>query len=122
MPGARIARDKNAPGQAAGAIRHDHFANNRIWSAQSNKYIVRSCAILCDSGEKLGWTPIFNCLPEWRIIGDGPQLSIVCPNCAGGLPGPQQTIHGGLRIFPQDQPLGDQVFDRLVDLRGIFRE
>ena len=43
-------------------------------------------------------------------------------NGAGGLPRPQQAIHGGLRVFPKHQPPGDHVFDRAVDHRGIRRE
>ena len=40
--------------RTAGAIRHHHFANYSICHAQSNKSVVRSCAILCDSATVFG--------------------------------------------------------------------
>jgi len=49
MLAARIARDTKMRPPAAGAIRHDHFACNDR-RASPNKYIVRSCAILCEAG------------------------------------------------------------------------
>jgi hypothetical protein len=41
---------------------------------------------------------------------------------ARGLARQQQAIYGGLRIFSKHQPLGDHVFDRILDHRGIHRE
>jgi hypothetical protein len=53
--GADHRRRKNAPViqgrgsiRAAGAIGHNHFANNQFCKSESNKCFVRSCAILCD--------------------------------------------------------------------------
>jgi hypothetical protein len=57
------------------------------------------------------------CLTPFFLLG-----SRVDPNGAGSLPCPQQAIHGALRILPKHQLLGDHVFDRVLDHRGIHRE
>ena len=48
------------------------------------------------------------------LLGGG-----VHPNSAGVLPCPKQAINGRLCVFPEHQPLGDHVFDRVLDFRGI---
>src|ERR1700687_1949498 len=63
-----------------------------------------------------GW-PRRSLLANCALLGGGVRL-----HDARGLARAQQAIHGGLRVFPKHQPLGDHVFDRGLDLRLVGRE